>query len=42
MPKEIIALLRERGAKEPPEPKPVKSIFDTDPEKASSDIWTCP
>lgn len=35
-PKDIIALLRERGAKEPPEPKPAKSIFETDPEKAKA------
>lgn len=35
-PKAIIALLRERGAKEPPEPKPAKSIFETDPEKAKA------
>ncbi|MHB1308696.1 MAG: ankyrin repeat domain-containing protein, partial [Limisphaerales bacterium] len=35
-PKDIIALLRERGAKEPPEPTRVKSIFETDPEKAKA------
>ncbi len=35
-PKDIIALLRERGAKEPPEPRPAKSIFETDPEKAKA------
>lgn len=35
-PKDIVALLREHGAKEPPEPKPAKSIFETDPEKAKA------
>ena len=35
-PKDIIALLREHGAKEPPEPKPAKSIFETDPKKAKA------